>query len=257
MKDKIGIPTPVITDFSRIDMPFYNESIGYEHFYDKAEPIYLELSRWAGTPYKFRDYQYWDAGSPSAHVIPCSERFRTVLETLKLPPYRIYNSELRLSRRVYQYYILHFIQEWEKEIDYSKSAFNVVALLENDKILKRLKTGEVKSYEQFDEITKELGQKEQYLYPAKIHFPPHIYYDIWALKGFIVLSEHAKQVIENAQITGVAMPEIIKLNYLANIEIVMNNQTYYPEQQTKTLQYNFDLQPVDMVAEPEIGYDKK
>jgi len=257
LEDKIGVPPPIIIDASRIDKPFYDESIGYEHFYDQTEPIYLELSKWSGSPYKFRDFHRWDAGSPDAYVIACSERFCRVLETLKLPPYRIYNSELRLSRRVYQYYVLHFIQDWEKEIDYSKSVFNVLAYLEDDRILKKLKIGEVKSYEHYNEINKQLVTKNHYLFPTKIHFPPHIYYDIWGLFGIKILSEHAKQVIENAQITGVAMPEICKIDFLSNIEIVMNNQTYYPEQQTKTLQYNFDLQPVDMVAEPEIGYDKK
>ncbi len=253
--DKIGIPTTVVVDCERLaDAHYYSKSMNKHAFMDDATPIYLELVKWAENPHKLRDYHYWGAGSPEGYRIICSKKFRTILQLLNLPPHRFYEAEIKVEQKIHNYYVLYILQDWYKVINYSKSVFNVVELMENDRIVKRLNAGEVKSYQNYNEIIEMITEIDQYLNPAKLHFLPHIKYDVWGLHGQIILSEHAKQMIEAAQITGVSMPEMQTIDFLQNIEIVMNGQTYSPENQFKTTEYETNLQTANIVAESETKY---
>ncbi len=254
LKDAIGVPTPVCINQNKIeDHSYYDKMINNYTFLEDSKPICLELTKWAGTPHKLRDYQYWGIGSPNAYLIVCSEKFRDILQNLNLPPYRIYNCEISVKNKIHNYFVLHFIQDWAKEIDYPKSVFNVIDYFDDFKIVKQLTAGEIYSYDNYEERRTKLAEIEQDLFPAKLHFPPHINCDVWGLQGQIILSEHAKQVIEEAGITGVDMPDIKTVKYLQNIEIVMSQPT---QPLAKMVQYQTDFPVTSLVAEPEVKYGK-
>jgi len=258
LSDTLGVPASVGIDLKRInDYVYYRNNMTVDVFMDNTVPIYLELLKDSGTNLKLRDYHYWGSGAPNAYIIVCSEKFHYLLEKFILPPYRFYNCEISIKKKTHNYFVLHFLQNWAKVIDYSKSVFKVIPLSERQKVIKRCNPGEIKSFKNYTETIEKLVEADQYLYPAKLHFLPHINYDIWGLHGQIILSEHAKQTIENAGITGVAMPEIQELDFLRDIEIVMNNVSNVSESQIKTIKYEINSEIVSMVAEPEIKYHKR
>ncbi len=258
LMDAIGVPTSVVIDLDKIDdHTFYEKNITNDKFLKGIAPIYLKLVQWTGTPHKLRDYHFWDAGSPNAYLIVCSQKLRAILETFNLPPHCFYNCEIRVKQKTYNYFILHFLQDWNKAIDYQKSVFDVIAYMDNNRLVKRLNAGEVKSFSNYEDISEMLLEVQQELRPAKLHFLPHINYDIWGLYSQIILSEKAKQAILDAKITGVEMPEMCETISLKNIEIVMNGQTYISKPQTKVIQYENKLDVLNLVAEQETLYNKK
>ncbi len=257
-KDEIGFPTVVVTNLNKvIDPNYYYNNMNDNKFLESESPIYLELIKWKGNPHELRDYHFWGAGSPCAYRVVSSKKFKAVLQLLNLPPHRFYTAEISVKQKIHNYFVFHLLQDWNHVIDYTKSVFNVVALTENERVVKRLNAGEVKNFEKYNEIIEMITEHNQYLYPAKLHFLPHINYDIWGLHGQIILSERAKQAIEKAEITGIAMPEINETTCLQNIEIVMNNQTYYSVPQSKMVQYENKLEVLNLVAEQETPYNKK
>ncbi len=223
-EDKYGVPSFVREHSKLHKVRYYENSFSGYSYMETKQPIQLELTAWEGEKLVLRDFLRWGVGSPNCYHIVCSEKFRKVLESLHLPPHRFYDAEIDVKHKKHNYFVLHFIQDWTKDIDYSKSVFNVVALLENERIVKRLNVGEVKSLENYNEINEMLAEIDQYLYPAKLHFLPLISYDIWGLQGQIIFSEQAKQAIEQVQITGISMPDIHETDIFKDIEIVMNTK---------------------------------
>ncbi len=179
IRDAIGVPPVANIHFDRIDEPtYYKNNIGYNKFLEDKKPIYLELIKWEGrgAPLKQRDYHYLGAGRPSAYLVVCSPKFRSVLETLNLPLHRFYDCELSVKNQILNYFVFHFIQDWTKDIDYSKSVFDVVAYMEDFKMVKRLNVGEVKNFENYEVIQEMLGEIQQTLKPARLYFQSDIKY---------------------------------------------------------------------------------
>ena len=84
----------------------------------------------------------------------------------------------------------------------------------------------------------------QWIFPKRIVFTPEKSFDIWGLQGQIILSENAKQKIEEAEITGVAMPEMDN-----GIEVVIDNEIV-----SSSKQYAVPDTEVSVVAEPDVDY---
>ena len=222
IKDKKGT-TPFVRQNEKRSIPgYYEKNISDYCYLTSTQPIYLELRSFDDEPWYLRDYMSWGIGSPNAYHIVCSVQFRKVLERLALPEHRFYDAEISIKNRSkHSYYVLHFLQDWTKELDYSQSVFQIVDLMERKKVVKVLAAGEISSVDKYNEINELLVSAYQYLYPLRMVFRKGIYYDVWGLHGHIVMSERAKQLIEQEQITGVAFPDIRETKPFENLDVIM------------------------------------
>ena len=91
-------------------------------------------------------------------------------------------------------------------------------------ITRLCKPGEITSADQYHKINKKLVEDMIYMQPKKIYFRPEINYDIWGLRGQIIISQRAKDKIEKDGITGVDMPNIKDIDMFKDIEIVFPHE---------------------------------
>ncbi len=220
LKDKNGTVPTLITNDLKVSTDYYQKYITSAKFDSTNDCIYLELTKYRGGNLILRDFFSWDLGQPNAYFIVCSAKFSFVLTELNLPKYKLYNAEIDVKGKKYKYYVLHFVQEYLHDIDYSRSQFAEVELMENERISRMCNLGEIKCAEHFHKKNKLLIENMIYLYPKKIYFKPEINYDIFGLQGQIILSEKAKNDIEKAGITGVYMPNIKDVEMFKDLEVV-------------------------------------
>ncbi len=201
------------------DDNLYERSIKYKRFWKKYSKIKLTLDCVRGGNLVIRDYLNWQLGSPDAYKIVCSQKFKSVLENLNLPPHRFYPAEIDVLGEVHHYFVLHFIHEYLQLMVYEQSRFCRAELLETEPILQAYKTGEINDFDHYNSINTKLIDDMQWIFPKRIVFRPENHYDVWGLQGQIILSENTKQKIEEAEITGVAMPELDN-----GIEVIINTK---------------------------------
>ncbi len=221
LEDEKGVPPFLITNDLKVPTDYYKKHITLTKFDNSNESIYLELTKYRGGNLVLRDYHRWDLGQPNAYFIVCSAKFSFVLTELKLPKYKLYKAEIDVKGKKHKYYVLHFIQEYLHDIDYSQSQFAETHLLRSrGGIIRICKVGEIKNTKQYHSINKRLVDEMIYMYPKKIYFKPEKKYDIWGLRGQIIISEKAKKAIEKAGITGVYMPNIKDVKMFKDLEVV-------------------------------------
>ncbi len=219
-KDKKGVPPFLITNDKIKKTSFYSKYISMDNFFKNDDNIYLKMSKFKGANLFLRDYHRWDLGHPIAYYIVNSKKLKKVLSSNNLPKHKFYNAEIDANGKIHKYYVLHFIHDYLQEIDYKKSQFSVISLMENDKILSVCKAGEIKNAKHFHKKNKTLINDMQFLQIKKLCFLPKINYDLWGLHGQIIISEKAKNDIEKAGITGVYMPNIKDVEMFKDLEVV-------------------------------------
>ncbi len=208
LKDKKGSVPFLLTNYIEVPTDYYKDYISLTEFYDINETIYLYLTKFKGGNLILRDYLTWDLGRPNAYFIVCSAKFSFTLTDLNLPNYKFYKAEVDVKGKKHKYYVLHFIQDYLQDIDYSCSQFAEVELMENYRIKRICEIGEIKNVDEYHTKNKKLVENMLYMYPQKICFKPEINYDVWGLKGQIIISEKAKIKIETDGITGIDMPPL-------------------------------------------------
>lgn len=244
IKDDFGTNSIVIIDDIINNANFYKKQISKTAFYKSSTVIKLKLVETNETNTTLRDYHLWDLGRPNAYHIVCSPKFKSILETLNLPPHRFYPAEISIENETHNYFVLHFIQDYLQDMIYEQSQFCRAELLETEPILQTYKTGEITDYDQYNRTNTRLIDDMQWIYPKKIVFAPSRNYDVWGLQGSIVLSENARKAIAKAKITGVNMPILED-----NIEISINTNTESAKLKTYT-----PIEEVNFVAEPDNPY---
>ncbi len=212
LEDNVGVPPTV---FSEID---YVNKITDESFYKINSLIDFKLTEWKGVPKILRDYLSWDIGSPDAYCLVISPKLKSVLETLTIPKHRYYEAKINLFGKSYKYYVLHFIHDYLDEIIYNKSKFVVIDNI-FDNYIKVLP--DIKSYKDYQNQTEIQAENLYLISSKKIHFKNHINYDIWGLDGQIIISQKAKQAIQETNISGVEMPNIKDTDMFSYLEVEM------------------------------------
>ena len=216
---EIGTPATLITHHKMGDCDLYKKLILKELPFRFKETIQLEVVLSKGEILNMRDFHVWDLGQPSAFHIVCSPLFRSVLENLHLPPHRFYPAEVDVLGKTENYFVLHFVYDYLDEMDYRQSQFAQAELLENEPIIHLYERGEIESKDHYNQLNTQLIDSDQWIYARKIVLPKHKNYDIIGIRGSIVLSQNAKNEIEKAHITGVAMPSVTENKYTKGIEI--------------------------------------
>ncbi len=220
IRDRLGVPSPVRENNDIVEQKYHKKNISEEKFANLNFKVYLELDTWKGEKSILRDYHRWGIGIPDPYTVINSSKFKKVLSSKKLPKHKFYNAEIEADGKIHKYYVLHFIHDYLQEIDYKKSRFSVISLMENDKILDVCKAGEIKNAKHFHKKNKTLINDMQFLQIKKLCFLPKINYDLWGLHGQIIISEKAKNDIEKAGITGVYMPNIKDVEMFKDLEVV-------------------------------------
>ncbi len=220
-EDNLGIPTTVSVCTEKDIIGNYKNIITDNSFYSDSKPIMLKLDYWKGRSMELRDFHIWGIGSPDTYNILASPKFMKVLNKLKIPNYRYYHAKILHDNREYKYYVLHFQHDYLNDIDYSKSEFYVSEILETNPIIEKCLQGKIHSYKYFEDINTKLLNEMKWLYSKKIHFKDHINHDIWGLRGQIIISQKAKQAIQEAKISGVEMPNIKDTDMFSYLEVEM------------------------------------
>jgi len=218
-KNENGIASPVRTNFRLINENFYQQKFENKPLSKIETKIYLLYDFWEGEAFVKQDTYLWSSGKPRALVLVCSPRFRSVLENLHLPPHRFYPAEVDVLGKTENYFVLHFVYDYLDEMDYRQSQFAQAELLENEPIIHLYERGEIESKDHYNQLNTQLIDSDQWIYARKIVLPKHKNYDIIGIRGSIVLSQNAKNEIEKAHITGVAMPSVTENKYTKGIEI--------------------------------------
>ncbi len=226
LEDKKGVTPFLETNYSKVPTGYYENYITKKNFDNANSCVFLELTNFKGGNLVLRDYLDWNLGHPNAYYVVGSPKYNSTLSKLQLPKHRFYNAEIDVEGNTHKYYVLHFIQEYLQDIDFKKSQFAETLLLEKNSIFRLCNTGEIKNEAHYHELNKKLVEEMKYLQPKKIYFRPEINYDIWGLRGQIIISERAKQQIEKDQITGVEMINLKDTEMFKNLEVVFSNPDY-------------------------------
>ncbi len=206
--DSNGVPPSVSYNYRKVEVDRYSELFDGQR--NDSEIIYLMLDYQKGSSRKLRDYVYWSLGNTNPNTIICSPKFKAVLETLNLPKYTFYPAEIDVGKKVYQYYVLHYINNFLEDIDYANSQFATTPyIIEYKPITHVFNKDEITDYETYKKLEIEsLTNKMEWIFPLKIKFLPDKHFDIWNFNGHHIISESAMDKILAANITGVAMPSL-------------------------------------------------
>ncbi len=226
LEDKKGVPPFLITNYLKVPTSYYQDYITYSKFDNTNDNVHLELTKFKGGNLILRDYHRWALGRPDAYCIVGSQKYNSSLSKLDLPEYRFYDAEIDVKGQKHKYYVLHFIQEYLQDIDYKKSQFVETLLLEKNSVTKVCEIGEIKSAKHYHQLNKKLVEDMKYLQPKIIYFRPEINYDVWGLRGQIIISERAKRQIEKDQITGVEMINLKDTEMFKDLEVIFSNPDY-------------------------------
>ena len=156
IKDNFGTNSIVVIDDTIQYSDFYKKQILKTAFCKSQIVIKLKLIETNEINTVLRDYHLWDLGSPNAYHIVCSTKFKSILETLNLPPHRFYRAEIDVLGKVHYYFVLHFIQEYLQDLQYEQSQFCRAELLETEPILQSYKSGEITDYDHYNNINTRL-----------------------------------------------------------------------------------------------------
>jgi len=251
LEDNIGIPSTIVTNLNKVSPDFYQKTIKRKKIVSNNIVIYLQLFIEKGRDLVLRDFHYWNAGSPNSYRIVCSPHFRSVLEKLNLPPHRFYNAEIDVLGKPENYFVLHFIFEYLDVMNFYHSRFAQAELMKTDPIEKLFAKGEIENKDQYNALNTKLIDMDKWIFPRRIVFPTSQQFDIFALGGSIVLTENAKNEIEKAGITGVAMPSLNENEHWKGVEIEFAN---LPQRKTQAVEYQTHEVTVLMVEEPKVEY---
>jgi len=252
IKDKYGVPGVLVTNYLLVHpYKLYQNKISKTKFHNFNTPLYLEYKFHRGEKILLRDFEIWDSGSPNAHCIVCSPHFRSVLEKLNLPPHRFYNAEIDVLGKPENYFVLHFIFEYLDVMNFYQSRFAQAELMKTEPIEKLFAKGEIENKDQYNALNTKLIDMDKWIYPRRIVFPTSHQFDVFALGGSIVLSENAKNEIEKAGITGVAMPSLNENEHWKGVEIEFAN---LPHRKPQAFEYQTKEVSVLMVEEPKVEY---
>ncbi len=206
---------------------FYQEKINRTELAELDDIIRFEIDLLDDEPNIIRDYHGWSFGRPTGYHIACSPKYNSTLSKLSLPKHSFYNAEIDLNKKTQKYSVLHFIQKCLQDIDYKKSQFAEIFLLKSSGGTSRLcEVGEIKSEKHYHQLNKKLVEDMKYLQPKIIYFRPEINYDVWGLRGQIIISERAKRQIEKDQITGVEMINLKDTEMFKDLEVIFSNPDY-------------------------------
>jgi len=250
IQDNQGITGFLSTNTNKVDFDFYSKRIK-RNVLCQFDSIFLELKTVQGGNFILRDYISWSSGRPEGHRIVCSPHFRSVLEKLNLPPHRFYNAEIDVLGKPENYFVLHFIFEYLDVMNFYHSRFAQAELMKTDPIEKLFAKGEIENKDQYNALNTKLIDMDKWIFPRRIVFPTSQQFDIFALGGSIVLTENAKNEIEKAGITGVAMPSLNENEYWKGVEIEFAN---LPHRKPQAFEYQTKEVSVLMVEEPKVEY---
>ena len=251
ISEQLGTPTTFVTNIHKVANSFYSKFIHKNKFKKFEDVIYLDVALFAGESLNLRDFHLWNAGRPQAYLIVCSPRFRSVLEKLNLPPHRFYNAEIDVLGKPENYFVLHFIFEYLDVMNFYYSRFAQAELMKTEPIEKLFAKGEIENKDQYNALNTKLIDMDKWVYPRRIVFPTSHQFDVFALGGSIVLSQNAKNEIEKAGITGVAMPSLNENEYWKGVEIEFAN---LPHRKPQAFEYQTKEVSVLMVEEPKVEY---
>ncbi len=226
VENKFGVPTSVSYNDKIVSRSYYSDKITTKNLLLSNETINLSLDEIKGYSRTLLDYHRWELGRPKGYRLVCSPKYNSSLSKLDLPEYRFYDAEIDVKGQKHKYYVLHFIQEYLQDIDYKKSQFVETLLLEKNSVTKVCEIGEIKSEKHYHQFNKKLVEDMKYLQPKKIYFRPEINYDVWGLRGQIIISERAKRQIEKDQITGVEMINLKDTEMFKDLEVIFSNPDY-------------------------------
>ncbi len=227
VKDEVGVLQTLSYNDRYVDNKYYHNKIGLSKLAKFKEPLYIQADLLDGEPNVLRDSHRWDLGSPKGYRMVCSPKYNSTLSKLSLPKHSFYNAEIDLNKKTQKYSVLHFIQKYLQDIDYEKSQFAETFLLKSSGVTSRLcEIGEIKSEKHYHQLNKKLVEDMKYLQPKKIYFRPEINYDVWGLRGQIIISERAKRQIEKDQITGVEMINLKDTEMFKDLEVIFSNPDY-------------------------------
>jgi len=251
LDDRDGLISFVSTNEEKIEVNFYKKAINRTKFYLQQMCVFLTIDIRVGVGLILRDFHVWNFGQPIAKYIICSPHFRSVLEKLNLPPHRFYNAEIDVLGKPENYFVLHFIFEYLDLMNFYHSRFAQAELIKTEPIEKLFAKGEIENKDQYNALNTKLIDMDKWVYPRRIVFPTSHQFDVFALGGSIVLSQNAKNEIEKAGITGVAMPSLNENEHWKGVEIEFAN---LPQRKPQTVEYQTHEATVLMVEEPKVEY---
>jgi len=246
IEDKWGTSFMLGIDRSKVKTDYYSRLIAPDKLQKTDTIVSLFPNLEKGVKLILRDFHKWDLGQPSGYQIVCSPRFRSVLENLYLPPHRFYSAEIDVLGKTEHFFVLHFLFDYLDEMDYAQSQFALAQLLQNEPVLHLYKAGEIESKNQYNQLNTKLIDENKWIYARKVVFPQLKRFDIFSFRGYIILSEVAKNEIEKAQITGVDLPPITGDDYFKGIEIEFTSFVQPKSKPYKMVEVEVDF----IVAEP-------
>lgn len=199
------------SDFYKLqNTEFYEQKITMHEFWDANEPILLQVENQdeaTGKEYwAYRDFFVWKIGSPSAYVMVVSAKMREIIDNnLIIPPHEYYRSVVenyRNDESSADYFVLHFIHDFYEEIEYEKSKFGIINIIE-EKLISELPSSIVNSKAN---ITTE--EQKQWadgwtngVKPLKLALTKD--YDIIGVNNMIYISPKAYQLFIDNNLTGI------------------------------------------------------
>ncbi|GAB3519033.1 hypothetical protein [Emticicia fontis] len=205
-----------LTDVTGKSYTYYVDKITDEKFYSEKLPIELVFER-REDERKFGDFHKSGGMDTfdSKNTFIVSEKFKSILEQLVLPPHRFYPAIITtylqgiLTERT-DYYVFHFLQDYFQEIDFNQSQFAVgwfgefnEETFNIEQFFNLLEIGEIKSNEDYikkSEEIKNLGLSVK-VFPLELKFKK--YYDVLSARFNMYFSEKAKNLVEENNITGI------------------------------------------------------
>lgn len=197
-------PQTVLAESYNPTLQYSHRKVGWNEF-PKFDPIYgLALNE------KAKQTDYLDAIDITTGFV-ISPRFKTILETCKLPPHRFYPIKVEHKGKVLEYFWFHHISDIYRYVDLMASSVTIFhkfnfKVLETIKIESIEKAKKVKSSLPFDQAMRfnEIILKKD--------FPDYDVFDLTEIQFIPLISERLLDKLQSAKFTGyqAKLYEIIK-----------------------------------------------
>lgn len=188
----------------------YEALIRMDTFRGSQEPILLEVRNQDEANdrkyWEYRDFFVWKRGSPSAYILVVSTKMKkTIEENLSIPPHKYYNciiENYKTGESSTDYFVLHFIHDYYEEIDYQRSKFGIINIVEEELISEiPFSVANNKSNILAEEQAQWAKEWTNGVKPLRLVLTKE--YDIIGVNNFIYVSPKARQVFLDNNLSGI------------------------------------------------------
>lgn len=188
----------------------YEEKIVIDKFWENSETILLLVRNFDeatdSKDWEYQDFFEWKLSSPNAYTLIVSNKMREIIDkNLLLPSHEYYDcivENYKLQDSSSDYSVLHFIHNYYDDINYEKSEFGVIDIIE-EKLVSKIPLSIANSQPNIISENQKQKQINRFYGVKPLKLALTKVYDIIGVNNMIYISPKARQLFMDNNLSGI------------------------------------------------------